>query len=248
MRDEQLLTRRRWLRATTAAAGAAFLVPLSPAGARAGTAGERVAGGAAADAQGVPATKAAAIATPDEALRALQEGNRRFAQGQTTNPNRTLKRLQELGTKQQPFAAILACADSRVPVEILFDQGFGDLFVARVAGNIATSELIGSLEYSSQILGSKLVLVLGHTGCGAVSATMKAGEVPGQIGSLYPHIYPAVDRAGEKGLDTVIAENVRNQVNTLRRASPVLGGLTRGGKLDVVGGVFDFTTGLVNMV
>lgn len=192
--------------------------------------------------------RATAPATPQDALRMLVEGNARFAQGKATNPNRTLTRLQELGTKQAPFAAVLACSDSRVPVEILFDQGFGDIFVARVAGNIATSEVIGSLEYATEVLGSKLVLVLGHSACGAVKATMEGHAVPGQIGSLYPYIRPAVDEAREHGLDAVITENVRNQVGILRAASPVLAESIRGGKVDVAGGVFDFRTGLVRML
>ncbi len=189
-----------------------------------------------------------APATPDEALRALVEGNARFAQGKVSNPNRTLARLQELGTRQVPFAAVLACSDSRVPVEILFDQGFGDIFVARVAGNIASSEVIGSLEYATVVLGAKLVLVLGHSACGAVKATMSGEAVPGQIGSLYPYIRPAVDRANSHDVDTVVVENVRTQVNILRAASPVLAGGIRQGTANVVGGMFDFRTGLVSIV
>jgi carbonic anhydrase len=186
--------------------------------------------------------------TPEEALRALMEGNVRFAQGKVTNPNRTLARLQELGTRQAPFAAILGCSDSRVPLEVLFDQGFGDIFVARVAGNIASSEIIGSLEYATEVLGAKLVLVLGHSACGAVKATMGGEAVPGQIGSLYPYIRPAVDRAQSHDVDTVVMENVRTQVNILRAASPVLAAAIREGTADVAGAMFDFRTGLVTIV
>ena len=120
-------------------------------------------------------------ASPDLALQALMEGNKRFMAGTTTSPNRTLKRLQELGEKQAPFASILSCADSRVSLEILFDTGFGDMFVCRAAGNIATPQNIGSLEYGTLVLGSKVLMVLGHTACGAVSATLKGDAVPGQI-------------------------------------------------------------------
>jgi len=186
--------------------------------------------------------------TPDTALQALVEGNRRFSAGKVSNPNRTLARLRELGTKQVPFAAVLGCADSRVPVEILFDQGFGDLFVTRIAGNIATSEAIGSLEYGASVLGARLVLVLGHSACGAVAATMKAETVPGQIGSLYPYIHPAVQSTQGKGVDAVVRENVRNQVQILQKASPVLADLGREKKVRVVGGIFDFRTGLVTML
>lgn len=186
--------------------------------------------------------------TPQASLRALMQGNARFAAGKTSNPNRTLARLQELGTKQAPFAAVLACADSRVPVEILFDQGFGDIFVARVAGNIASSEIIGSLEYATAVLGAKIVMVLGHSACGAVKATMEGISVPGQIGSLYPYIRPAVDKAHGQGVDAVVMENVRSQVNILRAASPVLAEAIRRRTVDVAGGMFDFRTGHVSMV
>jgi carbonic anhydrase len=223
------MSRRQWL----AGMGAAALLPAALGGFAAEAAGQ---------------DNGSAPATPDEALRALVEGNARFAQGKVTNPHRTLTRLQELGTRQAPFAAVLACSDSRVPVEILFDQGFGDIFVARVAGNIASSEVIGSLEYATAVLGAKLVLVLGHSACGAVKATMQGEAVPGQIGSLYPYIRPAVDRAQSHDVDTVVVENVRTQVNILRAASPVLAGGIREGTANVVGGMFDFRTGLVTIV
>lgn len=195
------------------------------------------------------------VRTPDEALQALMAGNARFANGAATTSKRSVARLRELEAEQTPFASILACSDSRVPLEILFDQGFGDLFVARVAGNIATAEVIGSLEYGTRVLGSQIVMVLGHTGCGAVSATMKMGEVPGQIGSLFPYIHPAVkdaaDRVGGQQsppVEAVVAENVRNQVEILRRASPVIASLNREGKLKVVGAVFHFRTARVELI
>jgi len=225
--SDPTISRRQWL----ARLGAAALVPSAAAGVLA--------------AQGA---RSASPGTPREALRAMMEGNVRFAQGKVTNPNRSLARLQELGTRQAPFAAVLACADSRLPVEILFDQGFGDVFVARVAGNIATSEIIGSLEYATEVLGAKLVMVLGHSACGAVKATMEGVAVPGQIGSLYPYIRPAVEDAHDRGLDAVVEENVRNQVEILRAASPVLAAALRAGKVDVTGGMFNFRTGLVTAV
>lgn len=211
--------------------GAAALVPAAAAGALA-----------------AQQARVAAPTTPRDALRMLMEGNARFAQGKVTNPNRTLARLQELGTKQAPFASVLTCADSRLPVEILFDQGFGDIFVARVAGNIATSEMIGSLEYSTEVLGAKVVMVLGHSACGAVKATMDGTAVPGQIGSLYPYIHPAVEEAEARGLDAVVVENVRNQVDILRAASPVLAAGLKANTVIVTGGMFNFRTGLVTPV
>lgn len=195
------------------------------------------------------------VRTPGDALRMLMEGNERFATGQSDERNRSVARLRELSAGQTPFASVLACADSRVAPEIAFDQGFGDLFVARVAGNIATSEVIGSLEYAAQVLGSQLLVVLGHTACGAVSATVSGEAVPGQIGSLFPYIHPAAEEVadetaggGAPPLDAVIAENARHQVEILREASPVLRTLTREGKLMVVGGVFHFHTGRVELL
>lgn len=195
------------------------------------------------------------VKTPDEALRMLIEGNMRFIRGDATVAKRSVTRLRELESKQTPFASILACSDSRVPLEILFDQGFGDLFVARLAGNIATSAAIGSLEYGTRVLGSKLLMVLGHTGCGAVSATMAMGEVPGQIGSLFPYIHPAAEQVAQRHagqgpppLDEVIVQNVRYQVEILRRASPVIAGLIRDGNLKVVGAIFHFRTGRVELI
>ena len=232
--QEQGISRRQWL----ARVGAAAVVPAAAAGV---LAAQQSHGG-----HGAP--DARTPATPEAALRSLMEGNRRFAQGRANNPNRTLARLQELGTRQAPFAAVLACADSRLPVEILFDQGFGDVFVTRVAGNIATSEVIGSLEYATEVLGAKVVMVLGHSACGAVKATMDGQVVPGQIGSLYPYIHPAVEDARGRGVDAVVEENVRNQVDILRAASPVLASALRGGKVVVAGGMFNFRTGLVTPV
>ncbi|HEX8393234.1 MAG TPA: carbonic anhydrase [Longimicrobium sp.] len=185
--------------------------------------------------------------TPDEALRALIEGNRRFVAGQETEPHRSMQRVRELAASQAPFAAILSCADSRVPVELVFDQGFGDLFVCRAAGNIATPELIGSLEFGTAVLGAKVLMVLGHSSCGAVKAAIENAAVPGQISSLYAHLHPAVRTAGPDVARTV-EENVRVQTALLRGSSPVIAGLVRENKLKVVGGVYDLATGAVRMV
>lgn len=186
-------------------------------------------------------------ATPEEALQQLVEGNRRFVEGRTKAPNRNLARVKEVAPKQAPFAAFLGCADSRVPVEIIFDQGFGDVFVTRVAGNIADPAIIGSLEFGTQVLGAKVLMVLGHSSCGAVSAAMKGDAVPGQISTLYQHLIPAAKLA--KGdLAAATRENVRLQAQVLTHASPVIGGLVREGKLKVVGGVYELTTGAVTMV
>lgn len=185
--------------------------------------------------------------TPEEAIKVLVEGNRRFAEGQSISSHRDMNRVRELANGQKPFAAFLGCADSRVPIEIVFDQGFGDLFVTRIAGNVASSENIGSLEFGTKILGAKVLYVLGHTRCGAVDATMKGDEVPGQISGLFQHIRPAVKMANGD-LDRAIAENVRNQAILLAEASPIISKLVQRKELIVAGGVYDLSTGLVTAV
>ena len=188
-----------------------------------------------------------APATPAEALAALVEGNRRFVEGRAIAPHRDFARLREIAPKQAPFAAFLGCADSRVPVEIIFDQGFGDLFVSRIAGNIAVAEQIASLEFGTAVLGAKVLYVLGHTSCGAVSATMAGNDVPGQISALFFHIRPAT-RVANGNLDKAIIENVRNQAIALREGSTVINRLVKEGKLLVVGGVYDLNAGRVTPV
>ena len=191
------------------------------------------------------------IGTPREALQELAAGNRRFVDGRSTGPHRSMARLKEVAPSQAPFAAVLACADSRVPVEILFDQGFGDMFVCRAAGNIVTPEMLASLEFGTLVLGAKALLVLGHSGCGAVKATIAGDAVPGQISTLYQYIQPAVDRIagqskdGKAELEAVARENVRMQTRLLGRSSPVLRGLVKEGKLAIVGGMYDLASGRV---
>jgi carbonic anhydrase len=188
--------------------------------------------------------------TPDGALKLLMEGNKRFTSRRVTSPHRDVTRLKEVAAKQEPFAAILGCADSRVPSEILFDRGFGDLFVCRVAGNIATPEEVGSLEFGTAVLGSKVILVLGHERCGAVSATIKGAAVPGQIGSLLDAIRPALDRAkGQSGdaLENATKANVAYQIEKLK-SSPVLSERLAAGTLKIVGGYYDLDTGVVSLL
>ena len=188
-----------------------------------------------------------APASPDEALRRLLDGNRRFTEGKITAANRDMARLKAVAPKQTPFAAFLGCADSRVPVEILFDQGFGDLFVVRVAGNVAAAEETASLEFGTLVLGAKVLVVLGHSGCGAVKAALEAADVPGQISTLYRLIGPGIDRQN-KNLDAAIASNVRAQAKVLRQGSTVIAGLLREGKLKLAGGVYDLNSGKVTML
>jgi carbonic anhydrase len=188
--------------------------------------------------------------TPDAALKQLMDGNKRFVDRKRQSPNQDLVRLTEVAKSQKPFAAILGCADSRFPPEIIFDRGFGDLFVCRVAGNVATPEEIGSLEYGTLVLGAKLLIVIGHERCGAVDASIKGKEVPGQIGSLLNSIKPAVESSKDKNgdhLDNAIKANVMLQASRLK-ASPVISKLIAENKLKVVGGYYDLDTGVVNIL
>ena len=188
--------------------------------------------------------------TPAQAVQMLMDGNQRFVKGKRENPHQNMSRLTEVAQVQKPFACILSCADSRVPSEIIFDQGFGDLFVCRVAGNIATPEEIGSLEFGTLVLGSKVIMVMGHERCGAVSATIKGAQVPGQIATLIDAIKPAIEKSknqpGDK-LENAIKSNVLYQIGKLK-ASPVISQLIKEEKLKIVGGYYDLDTGAVTMV
>jgi carbonic anhydrase len=186
--------------------------------------------------------------SPDDALRTLLEGNGRFVQKRLTSFDEDLAILrQNTVAKQEPFAAVLSCADSRVPVELAFDQSIGHIFVVRVAGNVATPEIIASLEYGAAVLSTKTILVLGHGGCGAVKATMDGKAVPGQISALYAPIRPAVDAAGGN-LDVAIRINAKSHAKLLATASPVLAGLIKEGKLKIAAGYYDLDSGKVSLL
>lgn len=187
------------------------------------------------------------FANPAAALAALYEGNDRFVRGEASAPNRDLTRLREIAAEQFPFAAFLGCADSRVPVEIVFDQGFGDLFVTRIAGNVADPAIIGSLEFGAEVLGAQVLYVLGHTRCGAVTATMAGEEVPGQISTLYQHIRRATKESGGD-LTRAVYRNVELQAEILREASPVIARRIRSGEMIIAGGVYCVETGQVTPV
>lgn len=197
-----------------------------------------------------PAAEAKQNLTPDGAIEKLMQGNKRFANQKTNQPNRGSFRLREVAKGQNPFAAILGCADSRVPGEIVFDQGLGDLFVVRVAGNVATPEEIGSLEFGTLVLGAKAILVLGHSSCGAVKATIDGKPVPGKIGSILDQIKPALamskDEPGDK-LKNVTIANIKGQIEVLK-TSPVISDLIKAGKLKIVGGFYNLDTGIVTPV
>ena len=186
--------------------------------------------------------------TSDAALARLMDGNRRFAERRLTLLDEDLDILRQ-GTveKQEPFAAVLACADSRVPVGLVFDQSIGHLFVARVAGNIVSSEIIATLEYGAAVLGTPVILVLGHANCGAVKATMEGKPAPGQITALYRPIRPAVDQAGGN-LEAAIRINARLQARLLRNSSPVIADLVKQDRLSVRAGYYDLASGRVELM
>jgi len=185
--------------------------------------------------------------SPDAALQELLSGNQRFAANQLTSIEHDLTILKEkTADKQEPFAAVLSCADSRVPVELVFDQTIGHIFVTRVAGNLVTPEIIGSLEYGVGVLGVKALVVLGHSGCGAVKAAMKADSVPGQISSLYPHLRQAVEQSGGS-FDKAIEANAKIQADLLRTSSTVIRDAVKAGKLKVEAGGYDLATGKVTL-
>jgi carbonic anhydrase len=185
--------------------------------------------------------------TPDDALKALMDGNERYVSGQLQSLNEDLSILKaKTAEKQEPFAAVLSCADSRVPVELIFDQSIGHIFVVRVAGNIATPEITASLEYGIAVLGATILMVLGHGNCGAVKATIDGKEVPGQISALYAPIRPAVEAAGSD-LDAAIDANAKIQANLLSKASPIIRGAIKDGKLKVVPARYDIVSGKVSL-
>lgn len=186
--------------------------------------------------------------SPEEALKELMDGNQRYVSGTMTAHEHDLGVLHaKAAEKQQPFAAVLSCADSRVPVELVFDQTIGHVFVCRIAGNVTTPEIIASLEYGAAVLGTRTILVLGHSNCGAVAATIKGDAVPGQISALYSRIRPAVDQAGPN-LEAATRANAKIHAALLREASPVIAGLLKENKIKVVAGYYDVVKGSVTLV
>ncbi|MEO0015093.1 MAG: hypothetical protein RLZZ535_3482 [Cyanobacteriota bacterium] len=198
-----------------------------------------------------PATAKTTL-TPDQALEELIAGNQRFIQGKPTNNDRSLKHLQSIAEDQKPFAAIVGCADSRSSLEVVFDQGFGNLFIVRDAGNVATPEEIGSLEFGTLVLGAKVIMVMGHYSCGAIKAALAGEEVPGSIQSILAQIEPAVkDFKGQQddkeALKKATEANVIHQMNKIKQ-SPVVAELVAANQLKIVGGYFDFKTGVLTVL
>jgi len=194
------------------------------------------------------------IISGDEALNRLLEGNRRFAANKTIAPNRSESRRLEIVKGQKPFAIILGCVDSRVPPELIFDQGLGDLFVIRSAGQVIDDAILGSIEFGVAELGIPLIMVLGHTKCGAVTATVETLEkhlpVAGAIGVIVDKIAPAMRQANGHGpefIDRVARINVKNEINRLNQ-SPILSLAIKSGNTKIVGAFYDLSTGVVEIM
>jgi carbonic anhydrase len=186
--------------------------------------------------------------TPDAALQQMMDGNQRFMDKRLISFEEDLAELkQNTAEKQMPFAAVLSCADSRVPIELVFDQSIGHLFVARVAGNIASSDVIASLEYGAAVLGTRVIMVMGHGNCGAVTAAIAGKSVPGQISTLYSYLRPAVDQAGPD-LEATTRANAKIQAKILADASPVLAEAVKAGTLKVVASYYDLVSGKVSLL
>jgi carbonic anhydrase len=196
----------------------------------------------AADPESVPA---------DEALTRMLEGNHRFVQSVPMHPDQDPARRFLLASGQAPMAIVLCCSDSRVPPEVVFDQGLGNLFVVRVAGNVANQIGIASLEYAAEHLGTRLIVVLGHERCGALTAAVKGGELPGHLPALMTALQPAVaakrDARGDP-VEGAIRANIELNVEQLRESAPILSELVEKGELKIVGARYDLDTGIVEWI
>jgi carbonic anhydrase len=192
------------------------------------------------------------IVAPDEAFYRLKEGNSRYANGNLQHLGQTAKGHTKLAKTKYPFAIVVGCSDSRVPPEIVFDQGLGDLFVCRIGGNVINDESLGSIEYAVDHLGVRLIVVLGHQCCGAVQAAKKTiaakGNAHGHIQSLVTAIKPAVETTVKDDLDATIKANVKYVVDALRSSMPILKPKVEAGGLKVIGGYYSLDTGCVSFI
>jgi len=193
--------------------------------------------------------------TGDASLQKLMDGNKRYVEGKLGSKDLGDNKRKELAKGQKPFAIVVTCSDSRVPPELLFDQGLGDIFVVRVAGNVVDQIGIGSIEYAAEHLNAPLLLILGHSKCGAVGATLDAkGNPEGNIGAIIKKIQPAAATAKKKGgskdemMETAIHENVINVYKDIMKNSSIIKHLADAGKLKIVGGEYMLSTGKVEMI
>ncbi len=200
---------------------------------------------------GAVASPATAPKTPDQILQALLEGNERFVTGQLARPHQTADYRLGLTRGQNPVAIILTCADSRVVPELYFDQGLGDLFVLRNAGNILDDHILGSMEYAIEHLHVRLVVVVGHASCGAVSAAVAGGEAGGHVHSVLEAISPAVaatqGQAGDR-IDNVVRAHAQAVARTLEHVEPVLKPAALEGRIKIVAARYDLATGKIDLL
>ncbi len=196
--------------------------------------------------------------SPKEALKKLIDGNKRFAQNKSLHPNLGNELRNALLNGQKPFAAVLSCSDSRVPVEIIFDVGVGDIFVIRTAGHVLSKEVLGSLEYATNSLGVKLIMIMGHDNCGAVKSALeiysedKYHEFSDNLQSLLGHIYPAFDNLDFKSNDNLLQDavesNVNYQLSDLVKKDAYLAKKINEKKIKLVGAIYRLDTGLIEVV
>jgi carbonic anhydrase len=191
--------------------------------------------------------------TPDQALQRLKDGNQRFVSGQSLRRDYPAQ-VKASASGQYPFAVVLSCIDSRSAPEIVFDQGIGDLFVARVAGNYATADIIGSIEFTTKILGAKLVVVMGHTECGAIKGAcdgVQMGNITTVMRALQPAVDDVKDAQGDRTSKNkqfvllVTEANIRRTVAKLRQESPILTDMEQSGQIKIIGALHDISTGQV---
>lgn len=190
--------------------------------------------------------------SPAIAKQRLVEGNARFVAGKMTNPRQTPAKRSELAAGQAPFAVILGCADSRTPPETMFDQGLGDLFITRVAGNVLDDHLMGSIEYAVEHLHSPLIVVMGHSKCGAVEAARAVvaadGHAEGHIQSLVDALRPAVEQTMDQDMQATCEANVRLMVHALRDSDPIIKHMVDEGQVEVIGAYYDLESGTVRFL
>jgi carbonic anhydrase len=191
--------------------------------------------------------------TPDNALQILKEGNQRFMNNLKANRN-LLQQVNETSSGQYPFATILSCIDSRTSAELIFDQGLGDIFSVRIAGNILNEDILGSMEFATKVVGTKIIVVLGHTKCGAVVGACNHVEM-GNLTTLLNKIQPAIfqektvvenrNGSNEEFVQKVTELNIHLTIERIRRESPIIAELEENGKIKIVGGLYDVSTGMV---
>jgi len=184
-------------------------------------------------------------------IKKLVEGNKRYTSSKMIHPDQTAARRTAVANEQHPFAVVLSCSDSRVPPEVIFDQGIGDLFVIRVAGNILDNTALGSIEYAVEHLNVKLIVVLGHERCGAVSAAVKGGEALGHIRFLVEAIQPAVEKAKQLPGDVIqnaVRVNVQNVVAQLKTSGSVIEEFVHEKKMEIIGARYDLDDGTVSFL